>query len=220
MPNVAVVLSGCGRLDGSEITESICTILALAQNGAEPVFFAPNIPQAEVVNHLEQAPLAGEVRNVLLESARIARGHIADLAVARADRLDAVIFPGGQGAASNLCTFMTDGPACRVNDHVARIITEMHELGKPIGAICIAPVLVARVLGGNGIPVRVTIGNEKAVAQAIDAMGAVHVECPVDDCLVDVDHKVVTTPAYMLAKSASQVHTGIAKLVVEVLRFL
>lgn len=220
MARAAVVLSGCGVRDGSEIHESVCTILALAKNGVETLFFAPNIPQAEVVNHVENAVLIGEVRNALVESARIARGKIADLATADASQIDAIFFPGGSGAAKNLSTFAGDGANCRVNEQVERIVLQMHDAGKPIGALCIAPVIIAKILGGKGIKVKVTIGNDKTTASAIEQMGAQHVECPADDCVTDAENKVVTTPCYMLARSIDEVYRGTSRLVTEVLKLI
>jgi len=220
MPKVGVVLSGCGVRDGSEIHETVCTILALEKFGAEAVFMAPNIPQANVVNHLENAVLEGEARNVLVESARIARGRIQDLAVVKADQLDAVIFPGGMGAAANLCTFETDGVNCKINDQVERLINEMLDAGKPIGALCIAPVLVAKALANRGLTAMVTIGTDKETAEKITAMGGCHVDCPVHECVVDNKHKVVTTPCYMLARSIEEVYRGVTRMVEEVLQLL
>lgn len=218
MAKAGIILSGCGVRDGSEIHETVCTLLALAKYAIEPVFFAPNIPQAEVINHVENVVLAGEVRNVLLESARIARGNITDLANASADQLVAVIFPGGSGVIKNLSTFAAEGANCRVNAHVERIILDMHEAGKPIGALCIAPVLVAKVFGSRGIKVTVTIGNDRATASILEQMGARHVTCPADQCAVDAEHKVVTCPCYMLAKSAEEVYRGVKQLAAEVLK--
>ena len=217
MPKVAVILSGCGHLDGAEIHEAVCTLLALDQAGADVLCCAPAIPQAEVVNHVAQAPLIGECRNVLLESARIARGAIRDIAEVNADNIDAAILPGGFGAAKNLCTFATDGCECRVNPEVDRLVKAMLAAGKPIGAICIAPTLIARIAGEAGITVKVTIGTDADTASAIQAMGAEHVECAVDDIVVDQANKIVTTPAYMLAKGPAQVFAGVAKLVGQII---
>jgi len=220
MEKVGIVLSGCGRLDGSEIHESVCTALAVVKNGAEVEFLAPNIPQAEVINHAAGTALAGEVRNVLVESARIARGVIRDLAGVSADQIDAVIFPGGSGAVKNLCTYAEAGADCAVNEHVERLILGLHGAGKPIGAECIAPVLLARVLGKRGVRPKLTIGTDKETASAIEAMGGSHVECGVDQCVVDEENKLVTTPCYMLAKSIDQVYAGAGRLVTEILRLI
>ena len=217
MAKVAVVLSGCGYLDGAEIYEAVCTLLALDRAGAEALCCAPDIPQADVINHVAQNPLVGESRNVLLESARIARGQIRDLARVTADQIDAVIFPGGFGAAKNLCSFATDGPNCQVNPEVERLVTQMLRDGKPIGAICIAPALIARIAGRAGLQPTLTIGSDKNTAAALEAMGAKHQPCPVDDVVVDPQAKIVSTPAYMLAKGPAQVAAGVTKLVNQVL---
>jgi enhancing lycopene biosynthesis protein 2 len=218
MPRVAVCLSGCGVFDGSEIHEAVLTLLALDQAGAQVVCCAPDIDQAAVVNHLTRAPVPSERRSVLAESARIARGAIVDLATVRADDIDALIFPGGYGAATNLCTFATEGAECRVNPDVERLVGEMLAAGKPIGAICIAPAMLARIAGRRAPGARLTIGNERETAAAVEQMGAAHVECACADFVVDEKNRIVSTPAYMLGKGPADVFEGIRKLVGEVLR--
>lgn len=218
MLKVGVCLSGCGFLDGSEIQEAVCTLLALDRAGAQAICLAPNLPQAEVVDHRSGLPVPGHVHNVLTESARIARGNIKDLAGITARDLDALIFPGGYGAAKNLCTFAKDGPECTVNPEVARLIGEMLDMHKPIGAICIAPVLLARVLGDRGLTPRLTIGDDPGTAAALGAMGAEHCECGVREHVVDEELRLVSTPAYMLGSAPAEVYDGIARLVQDVLR--
>ena len=218
MARVAVCLSGCGVFDGSEIHEAVLTLLALDQAGAQAVCCAPNVDQAAVVNHLTREPASSERRNVLTESARIARGAIVDLASVKAGDIDALIFPGGYGAATNLSTFAKDGPECQVNPEVERLVGEMLAAGKPIGAICIAPAMLARITGRRAPGSRLTIGNERETAAAIERMGAVHVECACDSFVVDEKNKIVSTPAYMLGKGPASGFEGIRKLVNEVLR--
>lgn len=218
MPRVAVCLSGCGVLDGSEIQEAVFTLLALDQAGAEAVCCAPNIEQADVMDHIARSPVPSVKRNVLTEAARIARGNITDLALVKASDIDALILPGGFGAAKNLCTFAADGPNCRVNPEVQRLITEMLAAGKPIGAICIAPALLARVLGLTGRKGTVTIGNDAGTAGAIEKMGATHADCACASIVVDDQNRIVTTPAYMYKTSPAPVFEGIQKLVNEVVR--
>jgi enhancing lycopene biosynthesis protein 2 len=217
MARVGVVLSGCGFLDGAEIHESVCTLLALDQAGAQVVCCAPNIPQTDTVDHTTQKP-TGERRNVLTESARIARCAVQDVATVRPDQLDALILPGGFGAAKNLCDFATAGVECNVNPDVERLIKGMLDAGKPVGAICIAPALLARVLKKRGTKAKLTIGNDRQTAGAITAMAGQHQDCPTTDCVVDEKNKVVTTPAYMLGPGPAAVYQGINKLVREVLR--
>lgn len=214
---VAVVLSGCGVFDGSEIHESVITILELCRNGAEIEFLAPDINQRRVVNHLTSEETS-EKRNVMVESARIARGKISPLEKAKATDYDAIIFPGGFGAALNLCDYGAKGSNCTVNPAVEKFIVEGFENGIPLGFICIAPALAARVLGRKATNLKVTIGNDPEVAEDIRKMGATHVECKVDDCVVDTDNKVVTTPAYMLAQNIAEAAAGISKLVTEILK--
>lgn len=218
---VAVLLSGCGVKDGSEIHEATIALLELARQGAQAVCVAPDIPQAEVINHCFGTPIAGEARRVLVESARIARGQIGALAELSADSVDALVMPGGLGAVKNLCDFGARGAECAVNPDVARIIRQLHDGGKPIGAICIAPVIVARVLGPvkqAHLRPRLTVGAPCDASRAIDAMGGQHVVCAVDDAVTDEGNRLVSTPAYMLAKSIAELEPGIGKLVREVLR--
>jgi enhancing lycopene biosynthesis protein 2 len=215
MLKVGVVLSGCGVLDGSEIHEAVVTLLALDRAGARALCLAPDIPQVHVVDHRTTAPAAGEARNVLAESARLARGEIRDLGSVRPDDLDALIVPGGFGAAKNLCDFAFKGKDCTVHPTLTELIRGMHQRNKPMGFICIAPVIAARVLGGR---VQVTIGSDPDTARAVEAMGARHVECPVDMCVVDEKNRIVSTPAYMLAGSIREAAGGIERLVKEVLR--
>ncbi|MGD2063771.1 MAG: isoprenoid biosynthesis glyoxalase ElbB [Nitrospirota bacterium] len=214
MARVGVVLAGCGYLDGAAVQEAVFTLLALDRAGAEVQCFAPDVDQRKVVNHLTGDD-TDERRNVLVESARIARGKIADVAQAKASDLDALILPGGFGAALNLCDFAVSGPDCTVHPGVAGLVKAVHEAGKPIGAICIAPALIAKVLGEEGVTV--TIGTDQGVAQAIEAMGAVHEACPVDQMVADRERKVVTTPAYMLGPGPKDVAAGIERCVAEVL---
>jgi enhancing lycopene biosynthesis protein 2 len=215
MKRVGVVLSGCGVYDGSEIHEAVITLLALDRAGAAAVCMAPDVDQAHVVNHLTGAE-TGETRNVLVESARIARGQVKDIRDVTARELDALIFPGGYGAAKNLSTFAFKGADCTVHGDVARLVKQMHQAGKPIGAICISPVAIARIFGGE-IQVDLTIGSDPETAEAIERMGAKHVEAPVTEIVVDEANKVVSTPAYMDAKTISEAAEGIGKLVDAVL---
>lgn len=208
---IGVVLSGCGVMDGSEIHEAVLTLVAIDRAGAEAVCLAPNIPQHHVIDHLTGGESRGESRNVLVESARIARGKIRDIATVKAADVDALIFPGGFGAAKNLCDYAFQGPQCSVNPEVARLATEVHAAQKPIGVICIAPVLVARILGDEHP--RITIGTDKTTAKDIEKMGAKHVSCPVQEFVVDKERKIVSTPAYMLARSIKEAAEGIEKLV-------
>ena len=215
---IGVVLSGCGFLDGAEIHEATLTLLALDRAGVKYRCMAPSVPQMHVVDHSTSTPQEGAERNVLQESARIARCEISDLATVQIGELDALIFPGGFGAAKNLCTFATEGPSCTVNPDVERLIRGMYEAQKPLGFICIAPAIAAKVLGEYGPTL--TIGNDAGTAEAIEALGAVHQECPVQEAVVDQKHRIVTTPAYMLGPNIAAVSDGIEQLVSEVLAFL
>ncbi|MBR2299088.1 MAG: isoprenoid biosynthesis glyoxalase ElbB [Alphaproteobacteria bacterium] len=204
-PKFAIVLSGCGRADGSEIHEATCAMLAIDCLGFTYQCFAPNIKQAAVVNHLT-GEKTSEERNVLVESARLARGNILDLKDYNPSDYDAIVFPGGLGAVINWCDFSVSGVSCDVNSSVRKAILESNKKGVVIGAMCIAPVVIAKVLGSKGV--HVTIGNDKGVAAAIERTGAVHENKDVVDVCVDELRKVVTTPAYMLASSIKEVCEG------------
>ncbi len=210
---VAVILSGCGVYDGAEIHESVITLLRLDQRGAQVQCFAPNIAQMHVVNHLtgEEMP---ESRNVLVESARIARGNIKDLREADAKDFDALIVPGGFGAAKNLSSFAVDGPGCSVHPDVLALAEAFAEAGKPVGLICISPALAAKIYGPGVV---CTIGNDADTSAAIVKMGGTHEACDVHDIVEDTQRKLVSTPAYMLAQSISEAAGGIYKLVDRVL---
>lgn len=218
MARVAVILSGCGVYDGSEVYEAVLTLLALDRAGAEFQCLAPDKDQMHVVNHLTQQP-TNEKRNVLVESARIARGKVMDVAKANPADFDAVILPGGYGAAKNLCDYAVKKAQCELDPGVKRFLQGMRQAGKPIGAICISPVILAKAFGQGWTP-RITIGTDPDTANDIEAMGAEHISCPVDDFIVDVDNRMVTTPAYMLAESIQEAAMGIEKLVGEVLRLV
>ncbi|MCE0462549.1 MULTISPECIES: isoprenoid biosynthesis glyoxalase ElbB [Pseudomonas] len=210
---VAVILSGCGVYDGAEIHESVITLLRLDQRGAQVQCFAPNIAQLHVINHLtgEEMP---ESRNVLVESARIARGNVKDLREARAEDFDALIVPGGFGSAKNLSNFAVEGAGCTVQPEVLALAEAFAEAGKPVGLICISPALAAKIYGPGVI---CTIGTDTDTAAAVTRMGGTHTDCPVTDIVEDTARKLVSTPAYMLAQNISEAASGINKLVDRVL---
>ena len=212
---VGVVLSGCGVYDGAEIHESVLTLLALDRAGAEAVCLAPDVPQKHVVNHLTGQPAEGESRSVLVEAARIARGTVKSLAGFDPASLDALVLPGGFGAAKNLCDFAFRGADCEVNPEVARVVRAVHAAGKPIGGVCIAPVILAKLLGGE--KPKLTIGTDAGTAAAIGKMGGEHVSCGGGGAVVDAERRLVTTPAYMLDSPISEVSAGIEKLVAALL---
>ncbi len=212
MSKVAVLLAGCGVYDGAEIHEAVLTLLALDRAGAEVLITAPNKDQAHVVNHLTGEEMT-ETRNVLVESARIARGKITDLAEVTADQIDALILPGGFGAAKNLSDFAFAGTDMVVDPGVSRLVTETREAGKPIGFICIAPTIAARLLPG----VELTMGAACDATQAAEVLGAKHTVTAVDGTVVDAAQKVVSTSAYMMGPWIADVAKGIDKLVGEVL---
>lgn len=216
MAKIGVVLSGCGFLDGSEIHESVLTLLAVSRAGAETVCAAPDGLQAETVNHALGQP-TGETRSMLAEAARIARGKIKNLKDLKESEIDALIFPGGYGAAKNLCDFASKGVDCGVHPEAARIAREIHAVGKPIGAICIAPALIAKIFEGKNF--LLTIGNDRGTVQALEKLGHRHQECGVREIAADEKNKIVTTPAYMYEASPAEVAEGVEKLVRQVIEF-
>ncbi len=214
MSQVAVVLSGCGVYDGAEINEAVLTLLCLEQQGAHYQMFAPDVQQLHVINHLTGEVVEGESRNVLVEAARIARGNVLSLQELNPDNFDALIVPGGFGAAKNLCNFATEGTEMKVLPEFLSVARAFHEREKPIGLICIAPVMAAAICGKG---TQCTIGDDSETADAIEAMGGKHLECPVSEARVDRERKMVTTPAYMLAGKVSEAYSGITACVKEVL---
>jgi enhancing lycopene biosynthesis protein 2 len=212
---VGVVLSGCGYLDGAEIQETCCTLLSLDRRGASLVAMAPDIEQLHVVDHVKASPAEGQRRRVLAEAARIVRGNIVELSAVSARDLDALIFPGGFGVAKNLCSFAVDGRNMKILPAVERLARDVRQAGKPSGYVCIAPVVAARLFGGEGV--KVTIGNDRDTAVAIESWGARHVDCKVEEIAVDERLKIVSTPAYMLGPWIAPVAAGIDKLVSAVL---
>ena len=215
MAKVAVILSGCGVFDGAEIHESVLTLMSLEEKGAEYQCFAPDVDQHHVINHLNGEEMS-ETRNVLVESARIARGNVKPVTELDASQFDALLFPGGFGAAKNLSDFAFKGKDCQVEANTLKAAQAFVQANKPIGFICIAPAMIPHVYGESA---QLTIGNDADTAAAIEAMGGNHVCCPVDEFVVDEGHKVVSTPAYMLAGNISEAASGIRKLVSKVLEF-
>jgi len=213
---VGVLLSGSGVNDGSEIHESVLTMLFLDRSDTEIILMAPNIDQMHVINHYTGQEM-DEFRNVLVESARIARGNIKDMAEISGDDLDALIIPGGFGVAKNLSDYAMSGAECSINPDVYRLISEMILLKKPIGAICIAPAMMAKILAEQNQSATMTIGKDKTTAKDIEDMGSSHKECLVEEIVIDEVNNIVTTPAYMDAKNISEAAAGIEKLVKQII---
>jgi len=217
---VGVLLSGCGVQDGSEVYEAVLTILAIERAGAEAIAIAPDIPQSEVINHYRGSELrtgeaGGPVRSVLAESARIVRGKIASVTEVSSHDFDALIIPGGFGVTNNLCNYATQGADATVNADIKKLIVEMNALSKPIGALCIAPVLVALCLGDKSPSF--TVGNDAKTAVDLQRFGASHHEAGVTEIYTDEANHIVSTPAFMLAQTAAEAEPGITKLVNKVI---
>ena len=211
----AVVLSGCGVFDGAEIHEATLTMYAIVKHGASYEIFAPDIPQHHVINHITGEEM-DESRNVLVESARIARGNIKPLNEFNPGEFDGLIFPGGFGAAKNLSNFAFAGVDCSIDNDVREAILKMRDAGKPMGALCIAPVLMARVLDD----VELTIGQDEGTAKAVEVMGARHKQTTHGEVVVDQQHKLVTTPCYMLDANILQIGEGAENVVRAMLKMM
>ena len=216
---VGVVLSGCGFLDGAEISEAVLTLLALDSHDLQAVCMAPNEAQAHVVDHVTGKEVPGESRDVLREAARIARGQIRDWKGVTSDELDAIVMPGGFGAAKNLSDFASRGGDATAHPEIVRLLSGMHAQKKPIGAICISPAVVACVLGKQAKPT-LTIGSDPGTAQALQAMGAVHQDSVVDACVVDEANRIVSTAAFMCDARLKDISAGIHALVAAIQNLL
>lgn len=217
MPRIGVVLSGCGVFDGSEIHEAVAVLHAIDRHGAQAVCLAPEM-ELDEINHLNQQP-TGKKRSVLMESARIARGDVTPLAKVNGGDFDAIVLPGGFGAAKNLCDFASKGAHCTVHEQVSRVLKEAQKAGRPLGFACISPAVAARVFGKDLGP-NLTIGNDKATADGLEAMGATHQNCEGDGIVVDNRHRIVSTPAYMYDQRITSVFTGIGKMVDKVMEMV
>ena len=220
MKKIGVVLSGCGVYDGAEIHESVITLLAIDRAGAEAVCMAPNVEQMHVVNHLTGEEAAGEKRNVLIESARIARGEIKDISTVKADDIDALVFPGGFGAAKNLSSFAVKGENCEVHPEVLRLVKEFAAKQKPQAVLCIAPAMMAKIYQDAPKKPVLTIGNDKETSGKIEIMGSRHQDCSARDFVLDKENKIVSTPAYMLGQNISEVAEGIEKTINELIKMI
>ena len=220
MKKIGVVLSGCGVYDGAEIHESVITLLAIDRAGAQAVCMAPNVDQMHVVNHVTGEEAAGEKRNVLVESARIARGEIKDISTVKAKDIDALVFPGGFGAAKNLSSFAVKGENCDVHPEVLRLVKEFAAKQKPQAVLCIAPAMMAKIYEDAPKKPVLTIGNDKETSGKIEIMGSRHQDCAANDFVFDAENKIVSTPAYMLGQNISEVAEGIEKTINELIKLI
>ena len=218
MKKIGVVLSGCGVFDGAEIHESVITLLAIDRAGAKGVCMAPNVDQMHVVNHLTGEESVGEKRNVLVEAARIARGEIKDISTVKAEELDALVLPGGFGAAKNLSNFAIKGENCDVHPEVFRLVKEFAAKKKPQAALCIAPAMMAKIYEDASNKPTLTIGNDKDCSSKMEKMGSIHQDCSVQDFICDEKNNIVSTPAYMLGQSISEVAGGIEKTINQLIK--
>lgn len=212
MAKACVVLSGCGYIDGAEIQEAVLTLYFLEREGIEVSCFAPNVVQKDVVNHLTGEPV-NETRNVLVESARIVRGAVADIAQADMSAFDALVIPGGFGVAKNFSDFATQGAKATVTEDFTRLVVDAVRAKKPVVAICITPAVVAAVLHKAGISATLTIGDDAGTADAINALGCTHQNAPVTTAIVDEQARIISTPAYMMGPGPKDVGAGIEEAI-------
>jgi len=219
MKKIAVVLAGCGHMDGSEIQESVSTLLAISKLKAEYTCFSPMTAQTDMINHLTgQQEEATEPRNLLVEAARISRGNIVEIKELKSEDFDALIFPGGFGVAKNLFTYAFDGREAKIDDQVKRVILDFHNNGKYIGAICISPMLISRAFQGTDVSPVLTLGTNKDAAADLEFFGGIHKEKHVTEICIDQKNNIVSTPAYMQGDaSISEIYSGIEKLVTHII---
>jgi len=215
MKKIAIILSGCGVYDGSEIHEATLTMLAITKQGAQYSCFAPDIQQHHVINHITGNEME-ENRNVLIESARIARGNISSLSELSINEFDALVLPGGFGAAKNLSDFAFNGENCTVNKEVADIIKAFHKAKKPIGALCIAPAIIACIINNA----QLTIGNDQSTAKIIEDLGSKHQNTSHGEIVYDELNKIITTPCYMLDANIEQIESGAIKLMEKLIEII
>ena len=212
MKKFAVILNGCGHLDGSEIHESVMTLLAIDRQECSYTIFAPDMPQYHVMNHLTRQPMEGE-RNMMVEAARIARGNIREISEYRPADFDALVIPGGFGVAKNLFTYAIDGVNAKVLDSVRKAIVDTHDARKPIGALCISPVLVTKVLGD----ITVTVGSDPGTIADVEKMGASHVNTNITEVISDKQNLIFTTPCYMLDATIADIADSAENLIEKML---
>lgn len=215
MKKIALILSGCGYLDGAEIHESVLAMLAIEREGATYQCFAPNINQHHVVNHLTGDVIEGESRNVLIESARIARGDVSDMAQLSIDDFDALVLPGGFGVAKNLCDFAFEGANCNIEPVILEVCKSFAKANKPAGYLCISPAMLPLIYGKD---IKGTLGNDPQFSDTYKSMGGNHYDCDVTETVIDSQHKVVSSPAYMLATSITEAASSIDKLIQDVIK--
>jgi enhancing lycopene biosynthesis protein 2 len=215
MKNFAVILCGCGASDGSEIHEAVMTLLAIDRHKCHYSIFAPDESQHHVINMLTKEEMS-ETRNMLVEAARIARGNILPLHELNINRFDALVLPGGFGAAKNLCTYAFDGANATIYPPVAEIIKAAHKKRIPIGALCIAPVILAKVLG----KITITVGNDPDTIASVEQMGATHVNTQEGEVIADKANRIFTTPCYMLPASIADIADSADNLIRTILENL
>jgi enhancing lycopene biosynthesis protein 2 len=219
MTKFAVILAGCGVYDGSEIHEATSVLISIKKHGGDYVCFSLDKPQFHVINHKTQEPVE-EVRNVLIESARISRGEIKNIEEYNPVDFDVLIFPGGFGVAKNFFTFAKDGPNCDIDEKIQSIILSTHNAGKYIGAMCVATGLIVRAFKDSKIRIKVTGGNDEGLVDAIDKMGGQNIRCKVSEYVLDKENRIVTTPAYNSAKNIYEVLQGSEAMITAIMKFL
>ncbi len=215
MKKFAIILSGCGVYDGTEIHEAVMAMLAVKRNAAEYSIFAPDKEQMHVVNHLN-GEVMNETRNVLTESARIARGSITPLGQLKSGAYDGLILPGGYGAAKNLSSYAVAGSAMMADPEIEVVLRDFHAAARPIGAMCISPVILAKIF----VDADLTIGKDPGTASHIEAMGARHHISGHGTVIIDHKNRFVTTPCYMIDASIADIAEDADQMVKAMLKLM
>lgn len=217
---IGVLLHGSGVYDGTEIQEAVLSLLAIRELGHEYICLAPDIQQHHVINHTNGEEMS-ERRNVLVESARIARGEIEALTLSHVDKIDALVLPGGFGTAKNFTKWAFSGPDGEIDPLVRDFLRSVIKQAKPIAALCMSPTTVAKALQDTGVKSTLSVGsNEAASPYDIDAISGgmevagARVEMKtVEEVSVDVENKIVCAPCYMMEADILQIRSNIYQAV-------
>lgn len=223
---IGVLLSGSGVYDGSEIQEAVLTLLAIEEIEAEAICISIDKPQHHVINHLNGEEM-NDSRNMLIESARIARGNIKNINDVSPNDIDAMVIPGGFGAAKNFTSWAFNGSDGEILPEVKLLLVNLINIGKPIAALCVSPVVLAKALEGSTITPTLTIGTDKepspyditAFTDGLQKTGMQTEMKSVREINIDVKNKIISAPCYMMEASIVDVRKNI-RSAIEALRDL
>ena len=217
MKKTAIILSGCGQVDGSETHETILTILALEQHNLDWEGLAPSGLQTEVYDHYTNTKENISPSSMITEAARLVRGNITIINAVNASDYAAVIIPGGAGVIKNLSNYSTAGINFTIHPELLAFMATIVRLQIPAGFICIAPILIPKLYGNKP---KLTIGSNVELAAKIVQIGGEHCDCLANDIVIDHAQKIVSTPANMVAKNIVEVYHGIYKLVTQIANWI